>query len=356
MTEWIAGFPKEQGCAVYGVPGEGYITYECSYSGGLGGFYCSCDFPQKPFLTLRGKCKGSFLDTTYLPQNTPLDGDTAFYGNQKTIAKYLRAETKWRMESNFYNTTAVSKEISGRFMLGKQTWNIEGDSIKCNDGKPYIAELKMTSCRDGEFTCDDGACILMEERCNQVPDCRDKSDENGCQLIAFENNYNKQIPPIKRAHDGGVDPANVSISIILKKVVDIEEPAHSIHLQFEIDLRWKENRVKYLNLKEKTALNALTEKDIAEMWLPLVIYVNTDQAETTRLGMPYEWSTSVSVIREGDFTRSGLQEADEAEIFEGDANTLMMTQTYTWEFQCNYFLQRYPFDSQVHTKSQYDSQ
>ena len=38
---------------------------------------------------------------------------------------------------------------------------------------------------------------------------------------------------------------------------------------------------------------------------------------------------------------------DEAEIFEGAANSLTMKQTYTHEFQCKYELQQYPFDSQV---------
>ena len=38
---------------------------------------------------------------------------------------------------------------------------------------------------------------------------------------------------------------------------------------------------------------------------------------------------------------------DEAEIFEGGENKLTMTQAYTWEFQCQYKLQKYPFDTQV---------
>ena len=57
--------------------------------------------------------------------------------------------------------------------------------------------------------------------------------------------------------------------------------------------------------------------------------------------------TDVSVIKEGDFSRSGVEEVDEAEIFEGDENTLMMAQTYTHEFQCKYKLMQYPFDTQV---------
>ena len=133
------------------------------------------------------------------------------------------------------------------------------------------------------------------------------------------------------------------------KVVEIEEVDHSIHLQFQISLSWKENRVKYQNLKKETSLNSLSEVDIKMIWLPLIFYDNTDQRASTRLG-EYgngEWMTRVTVTREGNFGMSGIEEVDEAEVFEGAENRLTMNQTYTLEFQCQYELQRYPFDTQV---------
>ena len=47
------------------------------------------------------------------------------------------------------------------------------------------------------------------------------------------------------------------------------------------------------------------------------------------------------------FTRSGLEDVDEREIFKGSENRLIMTQTYTHEFQCVYKLDNYPFDKQT---------
>ena len=108
--------------------------------------------------------------------------------------------------------------------------------------------------------------------------------------------------------------------------------------------------MKYHNLKSKASLNALRDEDIKTIWLPLIVYDNTDQKEVTRLGMDWEWATRVTVTREGNFARSGIEEVDEAEIFEGAENRLTMKQTYTWEFQCKYQLQKYPFDTQVTTK------
>lgn len=47
------------------------------------------------------------------------------------------------------------------------------------------------------------------------------------------------------------------------------------------------------------------------------------------------------------FARSGLEEVDEREIFKGSENRLILTQTYTHEFQCVYELDNYPFDKQT---------
>ena len=338
---------SRRSCAIFGYEREGYINWPCLYTGGIGGWYCSCQFPGHFYLTLRGLCKDSHLDQMYQPENSPVDGETTYFGNRKTQARYLREENQWRMETHVFNTTALSEEISKRFMLGKQMWTIEGDSQKCHEGKPYTAELKLTGCKDGQFTCKDGQCIKMEERCNQVPDCRDESDEEGCQLIVLKDGYNKNIPPItKNKSDESLLPANVKVTITLMKVVEIEETDHSIHLQFQIMLGWKEtDRVTYHNLKEDIALNTL--KDIEKLWLPLIVYDNTDQKESTRLAPLEEWMTTVAVTREGEFSRSTADEVDEIEIFKGSENKLTMFQTYTKEFQCHYKLYRYPFDTQV---------
>ena len=134
------------------------------------------------------------------------------------------------------------------------------------------------------------------------------------------------------------------------KLIDIDEQDYSIEIQFEIMLKWKENRATYNNLKKTDALNALTQADIETIWLPEVIYENTDDKESTRLGEfgAGEWKTNVIVSREEENgTMRGLEFVDETEIFCGSQNSLVMNQSYTHTFQCNYELARYPFDTQV---------
>ena len=55
--------------------------------------------------------------------------------------------------------------------------------------------MKLSGCADDSFTCDDGQCIDINNRCDQVIDCRDKSDEMNCKLLVLEDGYNKDIPP-----------------------------------------------------------------------------------------------------------------------------------------------------------------
>lgn len=246
--------------------------------------------------------------------------------------------------------TAVADASQLSYALGKHNWTINGDADQCSKGQQsYTIEMKLTGCKEGQFTCDDGQCVSIEQRCNQLTNCRDKSDEIGCTILTLGYGYSKKIPPITSTtqNDDFLRPVAVKISLSLLKVVAIEEERHSIELQFQITLEWKENRATYHNLKTNMYLNALSTEERDTLWLPLVIYTNTDQQETTRLGMAYEWTTNVWVKREGSYTMSDRSVLDEIEIFKGAENNLVMVQSYTHEFQCVYHLEKYPFDTQV---------
>ena len=218
--------------------------------------------------------------------------------------------------------TGSSKPTQVAHVLGKNNWTVQNDSSECSD---------------------DGQCVGMEERCDRKMDCRDESDETGCKLSWLKRNYNREVPP-----SSPLSPIfNVSISMVLLKVYDINIEKGAIDLQFEITLEWIDSRITYYNLKNDIYLNSLKNQEIRSIWLPLVIYANTNQKETTRLGENWEWSTSVTVIRKGGFTRNGLEELDETEIFKGEENVLRMVQVYAHQFQCSYDLSNYPFDTQV---------
>ena len=167
----------------------------------------------------------------------------------------------------------------------------------------------------------------MDERCNQIMNCKDKSDEVNCKLISFEENYGKKVPPFTiNEKDYSLIPAMVRVSTQLMNVLAISEFSHTIDLKLGITLEWYENRVFYHNLKSKEALNILSDMEVCfviqnfynfsyvntnfqveSIWIPYIIFKNTDTDEAVTL----ETKTVVSVTKQGDFSRSGPEVADE---------------------------------------------
>ena len=176
----------------------------------------------------------------------------------------------------------------------------------------------------------------------------DESDEQDCKLLVLQEGYNKMVPPTKASLiSEEKERLPVNVSLTLMKVVAIEEVDYSISFKFRISLKWYENRVTFQNLKKDQKYNLLTPNEVKMLWLPLVVYWNTDQEEITRLGVEWEWTTDIWVQKEGDGSRNPITDIEEAEIFQGTENSMTMAQTYTHAFHCVFDLHRYPFDTQV---------
>ena len=107
----------------------------------------------------------------------------------------------------------------------------------------------------------------MDERCDQIIHCEDKSDENECALIVFEKSYNKLVSPFTVDYDEDgeekIDPVKVFVSTSLRNILEISEFSHTIELKFGIMLEWYENRVQYHNLKRNQDLNVLSDSEVS---------------------------------------------------------------------------------------------
>ena len=150
----------------------------------------------------------------------------------------------WVLKVIDSNVTATSRAPLSSFIFGKHNWTIFKDK-----------GCKMSGCKEGKFTCNDGQCVSMVKRCDQFPDCSDESDEMNCEILVLNGGYNKKVPLVTSK-----DPVNVSISIDVLELVDIDEEDYSIEIQFEIALVWKEKRARFQNLMKRDSLNTLSEK------------------------------------------------------------------------------------------------
>ena len=104
----------------------------------------------------------------------------------------------------------------------------------------------------------------MDQRCDQIVQCGDKSDENDCSYVVFEKSYNNKVPPFNiNKKNSSLSPVKVRVSTSLRNVLEISEFRHTIDLKFGITLEWYENRVLFHNLKTKVALNVLSDDEVS---------------------------------------------------------------------------------------------
>ena len=115
-------------------------------------------------------------------------------------------------------------------------------------------------------------------------------------------------------------------------------------------------RIKYLNLKNTRSQNALSLEDVHRLWIPFLIFDNTEKNEATKVQSIFfldphfaqgTEDTELTLTREGDYIGSTDDNVEEINIFEGQFNRITFEQVYTKTFKCTYQLQLYPFDTQV---------
>ena len=148
--------------------------------------------------------------------------------------------------------------------------------------------------------------------------------------------------------------SNVCNHYIPQKVLDISEIDNKIVLKFELKVEWFDMRLEYNNLKNKDSLNTLSFDEKFQIWVPYIIFNNTDDNNAIEIGRANKQfklegldKTNIFVTRHGNLVRSDLSQVDEIDIFEGIENKLTLSVSFSKEFHCIYKLHYFPFDTQV---------
>ena len=202
----------------------------------------------------------------------------------------------------------------------------------------------MSGCSEGEFTCDEGQCVNMDQRCDEVSDCRDQSDESNCKKVHLKGSYRKSTPPVKVYEVNGerkVEPAIVEVNMTLIDIGKITEANNELSIKFKLGLEWNETRATYHNLKRNKHENTMSSKETSEIWIPSIIFQNDILSEEALLG------STIYVKRKGPFTRNEDNSLDEIEYFKGNENPISMNQRHSRTFKCIFDLTYFPFDTQV---------
>ena len=314
---------------------------ECAVS------FCNlCEVPTPVRkMVVRGLCVLSMFDKVY---NYVIneDGQPMYIGSRTSVLFYDKEKLMWvwyDRKSSKSVATSISSEAS--LMIGVNNVDFSGViDDKCYTGGSKEKKIKLTTCSYGEFTCNDGQCIDIEQRCDQTSNCLDESDEENCQMIYMKDNYNKKIAPFVFDKENNRNiPVNVNVSMSVIDIIKISEVDHTFTLKFRLKLEWYDYRIKYYNLKRSRSANALALEEVQSLWIPFLVFDNTENNEATK-GTE---DTEVTLTREGEFVGSEDTVVEEINIFEGKYNRITFEQVFTKTFKCVYLLQWYPFDTQV---------
>ena len=238
-------------------------------------------------------------------------------------------------------TSTASKESA---LIGTFDWTVYNDSRECNPNFSYKTRLTLTGCSSEQFTCVDGSCIGMEERCNGKVDCADKSDEIECITAVILTSYNKAIspPPLE-----GEKKVRVGLSVALEAILLLDELQEIMYVKYGLIVKWSDPGLSFHNLKKDANQNILTENEQTDIWIPKITFKSTKATERSIM----DKNSIVRVLANENFTfsRTDLTHYQNIHIFEGSNTQLEMSRFYETEFLCLYHMAWYPFDTQTCT-------
>ncbi|XP_069951720.1 uncharacterized protein [Cherax quadricarinatus] len=285
-----------------GIEAEGVVDADCQTPRCL-----CCAVEHDVILTMRGSCETLAHDMNYMMSFENDHRVFVGYGDYKI----LHNGTHWIWLNHQLNqTVAYLLPSTSHYPMGRQMWQLQRPV--CDQKSGDSRRLLLSVCDEGEYTCDDGTCIILDHRCDLKYDCRDKSDEADCLLVRLPQDY--KVGPGKVYVENCIY-LNVSLTSVAPRLLRERGSCEALEVRgmvtvgnlrvdtsemilkvaFNLTLVWKEPRATYLNLKADSRLNPV-EGSVREVWRPSVVLFNTvDAAPVTAPTLTY-------VLRQGSHT------------------------------------------------------
>ncbi|XP_063888524.1 uncharacterized protein LOC135115557 [Scylla paramamosain] len=217
----------------------------------------------------------------------------------------------------------------GEDIFGRHNWNEENTNRYRN--------LSISFCEKDKFTCNDGSCIPLQERCDGTRHCEDNSDEGElCTLIR------PRPPSYLMAYCPNPQPI-IGLRIKVIKVNSVLLDANEFKITLHIGLMWRDERLAFQNLlKEPKILESHEYKDI---WTPQLFFINANHEDNVAV------TTKTSVLNEFTVVVKGkgqpeIYDSYEVMVFNGSKVEIQNRIQYQFTFSCSFDFVFFPFDIQ----------
>ena len=135
----------------------------------------------------------------------------------------------------------------------------------------------------------------------------------------------------------------MNISINIETLENIEELKRSFSAKFNLVAEWFDGRLTWNDLNDDDFLNIPDEDMIDNLWVPKIIFENTEN----KFISPLDEKAIILVKKQGNYTLASVHEMEEIAYYKGSENSLQYSRDFYLRFECQFELQKYPFDSQI---------
>ena len=294
-------------------------------------------------IKILGLCKDSFFDSEYVFIR---EDEYVYIGKYNSEIRFIGDGIwKWRSKGGERAGERLETKIAAShtsLVLG--TYDVQFENDICTKGKDEkVMKITLTHCEDDQFTCFSGECVPMDNRCDRIVDCPDSSDEKECAVLHIDQTtYIKEYPPITVDSNRTLIKIPVNISIDIMKILEINEVEGAFKVSFQLHSSWVDERLIYVNLKEDSNLNTLTEKEKEDIWTPNIVFSNTKSQDS----VIKDRKVIARISRFGIPEPGDMDEAIKTFYFHGDENPITLSRIYDIRFICSYNMAWYPFDLQ----------